>query len=120
MVRRMDAWKVGGTIVVVVVGIVVVVVVDVLLVVVSAEVGRGIDSGPSLGVHEVAIIKLTITTLNQRTQSIVPDETPCSTQGDRILEAFAQQIVLRATDRFGRVGPAVRCLFHRDVSGPPG
>ena len=55
MVRRIVASKVGGTSVVVVVvvvggGAVVVVVV----VVVSGEVGNGIDSGPSPGLHATA------------------------------------------------------------------
>jgi hypothetical protein len=55
VVRRIDASNVGGTSVVVVVvvvggGIVVVVVV----VVVSGEVGSGIDSGPSPGLHATA------------------------------------------------------------------
>jgi phosphotransferase system glucose/maltose/N-acetylglucosamine-specific IIC component len=51
VVRRIVASNVGGTTVVLVVVVVVVVVVDVVLVVVSGEVGSGIDSGPSPGLH---------------------------------------------------------------------
>jgi len=73
------AWYVGGTTVVVVVlagVVVVVVVVDVVLVVVSGDVGRGIDSGPSLGVHAAPIITEMITRPNKRTCPIVPDQPP--------------------------------------------
>ena len=45
----------------------------VVVVVVSGEVGSGIESGPSPGVHAPTSITPTIATLFQRTCSILPD-----------------------------------------------
>lgn len=74
VVRLIVASYLEGTIVVVVVveGMVVVVVagsVVVVVVVVSAEVGRGIDFGPSLGVHAATSTPLATTSEIQRTNS---------------------------------------------------
>ena len=73
VVRLMVAVRRGGTSVVVVVDVDVVVVVDVDVVVVSGEVGKGIESGPSPGVHAPTSITPTIATLFQRTCPILSD-----------------------------------------------
>jgi hypothetical protein len=52
--------------------VVVVVVDEVDVVVVSAEVGNGIESGPSPGVHAPTSIIATVATLLQRTRLILP------------------------------------------------
>ena len=64
----------GGTSVVVVVDVVVLVVLVVLVVVVSPDVGSGIESGPSPGVHAAANITPTIAKAFQRTLAIVPED----------------------------------------------
>lgn len=67
VVRLIVTERRGGTSVVVVVVVVVDVVVVDVVVVVSAEVGSGMESGPSPGVHAPMSITPTIATLFQRT-----------------------------------------------------
>lgn len=72
VVRLIVVVRRGGTNVVVEVVVVVVVVDEVDVVVVSAEVGSGIESGPSPGVHPPTSIIATVATLLQRTYPILP------------------------------------------------